>query len=142
MRWSSRTSNAKIGPYASMQSPNRCAVTPVHATTRVAATAIASLSLMACLMACATNAGPRTIPGARFDYNERLSQSTNDQVLLNLVRLRYRDTPYFLEVGSVLVQYQITGRVAVTGSTAPAASPSATAGLELDREVDERPTIT
>jgi hypothetical protein len=102
----------------------------------------AGLSLLASLAACATNAGPRTIPGARFDYNERLSQSTNDQVLLNLVRLRYRDTPYFLEVGSVLVQYQITGRVAVTGSTAPAASPSATAGLEYDREVDERPTIT
>jgi len=92
--------------------------------------------------ACVTNAGPRTIPSARFDYNERLSRSTNDQILLNLVRLRYRDTPYFLEVGSVLVQYQVTGRVAVTGSTAPAASPSATAGLELDREVDERPTIT
>jgi hypothetical protein len=92
--------------------------------------------------ACATNAGPRTIPGARFDYNERLSRSTNDQILLNLVRLRYRDTPYFLEVGSVLVQYQITGRVAVSGSTAPASSPSATAGLELDREVDERPTVT
>ena len=92
--------------------------------------------------ACASNAGPRTIPAARFDYNERLSRSTNDQILLNLVRLRYRDTPYFLEVGSVLVQYQITGRVAVTGSTAPSASPSATAGVELDREVDERPTIT
>jgi hypothetical protein len=94
------------------------------------------------LAACATNAGPRTIPAARFDYNERLSQSTNDQVLLNLVRLRYRDTPYFLEVGSVLVQYQITGRVAVIGSTAPAASPSATGSLEYDREFDERPTIT
>jgi hypothetical protein len=122
-----------------MQVPSRVRVNPVHGRTVLAAwAALASLSLMA----CATNAGPRTIPGARFDYNERLSQSTNDQVLLNLVRLRYRDTPYFLEVGSVLVQYQITGRVAVTGSTAPAASPSATAGLELDREVDERPTIT
>ena len=103
--------------------------------------AIAATSL-ALLGACATNAGPRTIPAARFDYNERLSRSTNDQILLNLVRLRYRDTPYFLEVGSVLVQYQISGRVAVTGSTAPASSPSVTAGLEVDREVDERPTIT
>jgi hypothetical protein len=122
-----------------MQPPSRFRVNPVHGKTVLAAsTVLASLSLMA----CATNAGPRTIPGARFDYNERLSQSTNDQVLLNLVRLRYRDTPYFLEVGSVLVQYQITGRVAVIGSTAPSASPSATAGLELDREVDERPTIT
>jgi hypothetical protein len=92
---------------------------------------------------CASNVGPRTIPAARFDYNQRLAQSTDDQILLNLVRLRYRDTPFFLDVGSVLVQYQVTGRVAVTGVTSAAvATPRPTAGLEVDGEVDERPTIT
>ncbi len=92
---------------------------------------------------CASNVGPRTIPAARFDYNERLARSTDEQILLNLVRLRYRDTPYFLDVGSVLVQYQITGRIALTGVTSAAtATPRPTAGAELDGEVDERPTIT
>jgi hypothetical protein len=56
---------------------------------------------------CAAQIGPRTIPHARFDYGEALARSWNEQLLLNLVRLRYRDTPQFLDVGSVVTQFTI-----------------------------------
>jgi hypothetical protein len=38
----------------------------------------------------------RTAHGARFNYNEAIARSLNEQLPLNLVRLRDRDTPLFI----------------------------------------------
>ncbi len=39
-------------------------------------------------------------------------QKTNDeQLLLNLVRLKYRDTPFFLEVSNVASQFRMKNKV-------------------------------
>jgi len=51
--------------------------------------------------------GPRTLPGDRFNYNEAGAQSSNEQLLLNIVRLRYGEPTYWLEVTSMLSQYEI-----------------------------------
>ena len=48
-----------------------------------------------------TQIGPSRIQESRFDYNEAAIRTWNEQLLLNLVRLRYRDTPFFLEVNSI-----------------------------------------
>ena len=58
------------------------------------------------LPGCITNLGSRAITRANFSYNESVSRSWNEQFGLNLVRLRYRDTPFFLEVGNSLAQYE------------------------------------
>lgn len=71
--------------------------------------AVLALVAALTLSGCASNVGPKTVGPARFDYNQALSNSWNEQILLNLVRLRYRDTPVFLEVGTVLAQYSVTG---------------------------------
>ncbi|MBR90891.1 MAG: hypothetical protein CMO66_06445, partial [Verrucomicrobiales bacterium] len=47
--------------------------------------------------------GPSEVGRTHPLYNEVISRSLNEQFLLNLVRLRYRDNPYFLEVGNVAV---------------------------------------
>ena len=44
----------------------------------------------------------------RFDYNQAISRSLDQQLLLNLVRLRYRDTPVFLEMNTLVSQYSFT----------------------------------
>lgn len=51
--------------------------------------------------------GPRTIPADRFNYNEAGAQSTSEQLLLNIVRLRYGEPTYWLEITSMLSQYEI-----------------------------------
>ena len=98
--------------------------------------------LVALLLAgCAAQMGPRTIPRARFDYGEALARSWNEQLLLNLVRLRYRDTPQFLDVGSVVTQFTLAAgagaeaRVDESGDLA-----EATAGVNA--AYAEEPTIT
>lgn len=61
------------------------------------------------LSSCVSQVGPRTLAPARYDYNQAIARSWNEQLLLNLVRLRYRDTPVFLDVGSVIAQYEVSG---------------------------------
>lgn len=69
--------------------------------------ALASL-LALCLAgsACVRSVGPRTIQSARMDYNEAISRSWDEQLLLNLVRLRYRDNPLFVDISSVTASYR------------------------------------
>lgn len=49
--------------------------------------------------------GPRSVSADRFNYNMASAQSANEQMLLNIVRLRYGEPIHFLEIGSMLSQY-------------------------------------
>ena len=51
--------------------------------------------------------GPSLVKAGRNDYNIAISQTSNEQTLLNLVRLRYSDNPLWLSVGSVTTSYNI-----------------------------------
>lgn len=48
--------------------------------------------------------GGLTLGPDRFRYNEAGADSNNEQLLLNLVRLRYGEPVYFLDIGSMLSQ--------------------------------------
>lgn len=65
------------------------------------------LALISCMLSACTTAGPVSIRGDRFNYNMAGAESTKEQILLNLVRLRYGEPIYFLEISSMLSQYQI-----------------------------------
>jgi hypothetical protein len=80
----------------------------------------------------------------RFDYTEALARSNHEQLLSNLVRLRYNEPPVFLGVGSVLTQYVYSGRVSVSGAAAQETSavPGWTVGGTASGLYIERPTIT
>ncbi len=73
--------------------------------------------LLSVLMVCAGchSFGPRAVGETHPLYNEVISRSLNEQFLLNLVRLRYRDNPYFLEVGSVAVNTTLESSVSAGG---------------------------
>jgi hypothetical protein len=55
--------------------------------------------------------GPKTVARDRFDYITAISDSWKKQMLLNLVKTRYVDTPVFLEVGSIISQYAVEGSI-------------------------------
>lgn len=62
-----------------------------------------------CLVATACTPikiGPRNLNHDSYNYNRALSTSVDAQLLLNIVRLRYRDTPTFLQVGVVSASYE------------------------------------
>lgn len=67
---------------------------------------IACMTAVMMLTGCAS-LGPRIAKVAQRPYNEALVYSWKEQLLLNLVRLRYRDDPYFIEVTSVVSNHTI-----------------------------------
>jgi len=62
------------------------------------------------LSACA-GFGPTTISRDRFDYTAAISDSWKHQMLFNMVKIRYGDAPVFMDVTSVISQYQIAGQI-------------------------------
>ena len=102
------------------------------------------VALMGCVLVSAcTSLGSRNVPVDQFDYNQAIGRSANQQMLLNLVRSRYRDVPVFLAVSSVLTQYVYSGSLGVNGASGRANgfnqySIGGNAGLLYI----ERPTIT
>lgn len=52
--------------------------------------------------------------GGRSSYNKTIQQTNKEQMLLNLVRLRYCDTPYFLDVSAVTNQFSQKGKMVVS----------------------------
>ncbi|GAG25233.1 unnamed protein product, partial [marine sediment metagenome] len=59
--------------------------------------------------------GPRSIRSDRFNYNQAGAQSAKEQLLLNIVRLRYGEPLYFLDVASVLSQYTLEADASLSG---------------------------
>lgn len=51
--------------------------------------------------------GPGSIEKDRFDYSSAIADSWKKMMLLNIVKMRYGDTPVFLDVGSVVSQYSM-----------------------------------
>lgn len=95
-------------------------------------------SLVLLLCSCASM-GPKTIPPDGFNYNQRISFQQNEQVLLNIVRLRYSEVPLFLNVSSVINSYSRDARAGINGGNifgAPRVDANANVGWS------DRPTIT
>jgi len=90
---------------------------------------------------CAAKVGPRSLAHDRFDYSSAITRSWKEQMLLNMVKLRYMDPPMFLDVQQVVQQYtrEGTGSIFAPGWTGNSAiSPAATAAGRWA----ESPTIT
>jgi hypothetical protein len=102
---------------------------------------IVSLAAAVSFAACSPF-GPGNLRSDRFDYSGAIAQSWDEQLLLNLVRLRYRDTPQFVQVGSVLSRYTRSAgsSAAATFGVEGTSRTSTVLGGALGYE--ESPTIT
>jgi hypothetical protein len=84
--------------------------------------------------------GTRTITSDRFDYNAAISDSWKDQMLINLVKIRYGDSPVFLDIASVISQYSLEGELRLmTSGLTPSGGNS---GVGVSGKYTDRPTIT
>ena len=59
-------------------------------------------------LAGCTSFGPRSLQQSRLEYNETIKSTTEEQMLLNIVRLRYTDTPSSLGVSAIAAQFERT----------------------------------
>jgi hypothetical protein len=97
----------------------------------------ALLLLAAGLAGCALP--NKAIRGDYADYNETIHYTQSQQMLLNLVRLKYRELPLFLKVGALSASYsfEVSG-----GADLGKAGNTKLYGLDLGASFASRPTIT
>jgi len=104
------------------------------------ASVILSFSILFFLSGCAY-VGPRSVPQDRFAYTDAISESWKQQMLLNMVKIRYADAPVFLDVSSVINQYlletEISGQLAWN-----AFLPEPSQNIGARGRFADRPTIT
>ena len=74
-------------------------------------------------------------------FNRALQYSTSKQMLLNLVRLRYDESPVFLEVTSISTQYNFEGSLS-TSATLKKDSVENSYGIGVGFDYAEKPTFT
>ena len=97
------------------------------------------LPLLLLVTGC-TGMGAARIEGDRGNYNQAIQRTNDEQLLLNLVRLKYRDTPFFMEVSHVASQFIFSaGADASSGINEGAPG---TFGFGAQASFQERPTIT
>ena len=84
--------------------------------------------------------GPATLKGNRYNYNTTIQRSNDQQLLLNLVRLKYRDTPFFLEINSVAAQFKFRANANADATLVEAVK--GVFGIGVGVSVEENPTIS
>ncbi|KAB2919063.1 MAG: hypothetical protein F9K29_07540 [Hyphomicrobiaceae bacterium] len=95
------------------------------------------------LVGCAS-IGPVTIPRDRVDYSGAMAESWKEQTLLNIVKLRYLDTPMYVDVSSVVASHELLTEVDTTVRIVPTPVSSAQSygNLEARGRYTDRPTIS
>jgi hypothetical protein len=84
--------------------------------------------------------GPMSVKTGRASYNIAVQQTNNEQLLLNIVRLRYRDPPYFLEVSSISTTFDFTA--SASGSAILPSSENEIYNLGTELSFSEQPTVS
>ncbi len=108
-------------------------------------TLLTILTIILCItLSACRRFGHKLVPLDSFNYNKAIASSSNEQMLLNLVRLRYREVPVFLAVGSVLTQYFYVGNLDASVSFGKPTAGAAHELIEANARMlyAERPTIT
>jgi len=103
---------------------------------------LASTCIILCLalaLSSCKSMGPKTIPQDSFNYNQRIANHENEQMLLNIVRLRYLEMPRFMNVSSVINSYTRGGSAGVSGGANPVGN---SIGGNISSNWSDRPTIT
>lgn len=96
---------------------------------RIGNTRSLSAAVRACLLVDAVlgvsgcaGFGPVSVNRDRFDYVQAIADSWKQHTLLNVVKLRYADTPVFLEVGQIISGH-VTEQHTYPSIPAPAGEP-------------------
>lgn len=103
------------------------------------------MGLLSMFLGGCASMGPGTIGHDRINYDQAITQSWQRQLLLNLVKLRYGDTPFFLDVASITNSYGLETQVSLGAnwwSNVIGAGASNSQSLVGSSRYTDKPTIT
>ena len=102
-----------------------------------------ALALLLLPSGCASF-GPGTVERDRLDYDHSVAESWKRQLLLNVVKLRYGDTPLFLDIASITNSYALETQVQAAATWADVVGVGAddSQALSAGTRYSDKPTIT
>ena len=100
------------------------------------------LAFFGAMLAGCSSYGPRSMDRDQLDYGKSIGENWKNQMLANIVKMRYVDMPVFVDVGSIVSGYSLSTTVngnlgfgnSFTGGNAQ--------GLGASGTFTDRPTIT
>jgi hypothetical protein len=111
----------------------------IQSLRHIRATALAgSIAVVTLISGCTV--GPALYETSFTQYNEAVRKTLDEQMLANLVRMRYYQSPVFLQVSSLNASFSVGANAGVTG-TFPSGG-SNTGGASLGGSYSESPTIS
>lgn len=102
---------------------------------------ILAFTLCAGLAGCSSY-GPRSMNRDQLDYGDSIGNNWKNQMLANIVKIRYMDMPVFVDVGSIVSGYSLT--TTVNGELSFLGGPSNFNNQRLGASgsFTDRPTVT
>lgn len=100
-----------------------------------------------CPLGC-QHIGPGTIVKDRVSYDEAVATSWKEQTLLNIVKFRYFDTPFFIDVAQIVSGYSVGATATPTAGFGQSFFPAAPFGdrllgaLPVQAAYVDRPTVS
>ena len=98
------------------------------------------LVISSCIFFGCTKYGPVFLQSERSQYNQAIQKTNDEQLLLNLVRLKYHDTPLFMEVHNIASQFTLQKDMGI--STQLQAGAKGIFTPDASTFVEESPTIS
>jgi hypothetical protein len=114
---------------------------PVSVPRNVPVRALFLVALGLILSGC-VQLGPKLVQAGRNDYNQVLAQTNDEEMLLNLVRLRYGDSPVFMDVTSVSTSFNWQQGLDAQAFQYEPDSVDSNVGVRGNLNYSESPTIT
>jgi hypothetical protein len=100
------------------------------------------MALLGCALAGCANFGPTRLLSDQVGYSAALSEGQNDQTLLNIVRIRYGDSPVFLNTTQIISGYQLQRAITPSINLLPDATGLSSLGATGSLQMQRNPTFT
>lgn len=98
--------------------------------------------VLVCLLNGCANVGPASMPQDRLAYTLAVAKSLEEQLLLNIVRIRYAESPTFVDVSQIVAGYEFARQGNVAGEFHFNNGADSFVGLGAGVSLTEKPTIT
>jgi len=102
---------------------------------------VAAVAVCAMLAGCSSY-GPKSMNRDQLDYGNSIGENWKNQMLSNIVKMRFVDMPVFIDVGTIVSGYSLETTVNGRLGWGDSFTGGSTQGLGAQGKFTDRPTIT